>query len=484
MAAFLLTVLMYILVIGGFLLGIVLIAHILLQKRSPSGTIAWLLIILFMPYVGVPLYLVFGGRKMRRQAASKGALDLQTDWAGDDRHVNVLDRLLQSYHIPGAGGGHTVRLCGSGLERFQAMDALIRSARRSILLETFIYHADDVGRYFLDLLTQKARSGVDVRVLTDGVGSLHTPGRFFKPLQAAGGRVSVFLPVLHRPFRGRTNLRNHRKITIIDNRCVMAGGANIGSEYMGPRPCEKRWKDMAFVLEGPSVKHWLDIFAGDWEFAAKETLGADLMHIPAGATPGSPLDAMPSLRPAGRMAAGPGSAMVQVVPSGPDVPSDALSDLILSMIYAAKTRFWAATPYFVPDDAMTKALVLAARRGVDVRIILPHKSNHVLPDIVRGLPLRQIQQAGGLVMFYTPRMMHAKLLLMDSEAAILGSANLDIRSLLLNYETAMVVYSPDDILAVEQYIESPAVNSRCGIAAASLKRALGESIVRLVSPLL
>jgi len=483
LAAFLLTILMYVLGIGGFLLGIVLIAHILLQKRSPSGTIAWLLIILFLPYVGVPLYLMFGGRKMRRQAASKSQLDFHAQWAAaDDQRTHVLDRLLQSYHIPPACAGHTVRLCGTGLQRFQAMDRLIRSARKSIFLETFIYGTDEIGTYFQDLLAEKARQGVDVRVLMDGVGSLHTPGRFFRPLIDAGGRVSVFLPVLHRPFRGRTNLRNHRKITIVDNRCVMAGGANIGSEYMGPHPYEKRWKDLAFVLEGPSVRGWLDVFAGDWQFAAKEPIAADLMQVPQPDAGPSPLEGF-LLQPSGHPAA-PGSAVVQLVPSGPDVPSDALSDLILSMIYAAKTRFWAATPYFVPDEAVTKALVLAARRGVDVRIILPLNSNHVLPDIVRGLPLRQIQQAGGLIMFYTPRMMHAKLLLMDSEAAILGSANLDIRSLLLNYETAMVVYSPDDIVAVEQYIEDLALNCRCGIAAASLKRALGESIVRLVSPLL
>lgn len=407
------SVLMYVLLIGGFLLGIVLIAHILLQKRSPSGTIAWLLMILFMPYVGVPLYLVFGGRKMRRQAASKSLLDLGADHAIPEERAHILDRILRTYSIPGASEGHSVRLCGNGVERFGAMDELIRSAKRNIFLETFIYQTDEVGRHFLQLLAEKAQSGVDVRVLMDGVGSLHTPGRFFRPLLEAGGKVSVFLPVLHRPFRGRTNLRNHRKITIVDNRCVMAGGANIGMEYMGPCRYEKRWKDLAFVLEGPSVSHWVNVFAGDWEFAAKEALSPELLHVPERASPGS--------------------AAVQMVPSGPDVPSDALSDIFLSMIYAAKRRFWVVTPYFVPDEAMCKALVLAARRRVDVRVILPKNSNHPLPDIVRGLPLRQIQQAGGLIMFYTPSMMHAKMLLMDDEAAVLGSANLDIRSLLLNY---------------------------------------------------
>ena len=138
---------------------------------------------------------------------------------------------------------------------------------------------------------------------------------------------------------------------------------------------------------------------------------------------------------------------MQLVPSGPDVPNDALHDALVSMIYMAKKRFWAVTPYFVPDDALCQALLLAARRGVDVRVVLPRRSNHPLPDIVRGIPLRQIQEAGGLVMFYAPKMLHSKIVLMDEQVAVLGSANMDIRSLLLNYETAMFVYSRDEIAA-------------------------------------
>jgi len=175
---------------------------------------------------------------------------------------------------------------------------------------------------------------------------------------------------------------------------------------------------------------------------------------------------------------------VQVVPSGPDVAGDALHDTLLSMIYAAQKRFWVVTPYFVPNEALCQALMLAARRGVDARVILPVRSNHIPPDIVRGIPLRQFQEAGGLVMFYTPKMMHAKVVLMDDEVAVLGSANMDIRSLLLNYEVAMFVYSADEIRAVQDYIEGLMAQTRCGIAEASLIRQLGESIVRLVSPLL
>lgn len=459
------SILTYVFLIISFLLGLVLIAHILLQKRPPSGTIAWLLVIGFVPWVGVPLYLFFGGRKVARHVANKGQLALDRDTSIPDTDAHVIDRILRSYHLPGAESGHRLQLCNSGAGRFESMVRILESAQQTIYLSTFIYHDDAVGRRILEILVAKARAGVKVKLLMDGVGTLHTRGRFFAPLAEAGGQYAYFLPVLHRPFRGRTNLRNHRKITIVDNHTVIAGGANIGQEYMGPEAYEKRWKDLAFTLEGPSVRHWLNVFAGDWAFAAKETLTAEQLQ-------------------AGKQAEPAASGVVQLVPSGPDVPSDALHDALLSMIYLAKRRFWAVTPYFVPDDALCGALVLAVRRGVDVRIILPRRSNHPLPDIVRGNPLRQIQTAGGKVLFYGPRMLHSKVVLMDDAVAVLGSANMDIRSLLLNYETAMFVYSGAEIAAVAGYMEGIMADCVCGIEEASLGRALGESVVRLVSPLL
>jgi cardiolipin synthase len=466
MNTFLWSILTYLFFIVSFLLGFVLIAHILLQKRPPSGTIAWLLIIFFLPYLGVPLYLIFGGRKMQRHINRKGRIDLASDNQIPEEQACVFDRILRTYNLAGAESGHTVELCRTGAETYRAMESALTSARRSIYISTFIYHPDEVGRRILDILAEKAAAGVDVRLMMDGVGSLHTKSRFFKPLVAVGGRIAFFLPVLHRPFRGRTNLRNHRKITIVDNHTVVAGGANIGVESMNMSDHPAQWKDLAFVMRGPAVRHWLNIFAHDWEFAAKETLTEEQLQNPHD------------------MNETKGQAVVQVVPSGPDVAGDALHDALLSMIYAAQKRFWVVTPYFVPNEALCQALMLAARRGVDVRVVLPVRSNHIPPDIVRGIPLRQFQEAGGLVMFYTPKMLHAKVVLADDEVAVLGSANMDIRSLLLNYEAAMFVYSAEEIHAVQEYIEDLMAQSSCGIGKASLIRQLGESIVRLVSPLL
>jgi len=458
------SILTYLFMIGSFLLGVVLIAHILLQKHSPSGTIAWLLMIVLAPYVGVPLYLLFGGRKLRRWAEKKRRLGLDTTMAIAPEQACISDRILRSYGIPGAQDGHRLTLCTTAQQRFAALEQLINGAKQSIHISTFIFRPDQAGQLIIDKLAAKAAAGVSVRVLMDGVGSLHTRPRHVRKIIDAGGKVAWFMPVLHRPFRGRSNLRNHRKIYIADYKTVIGGGANIGAEYISPAQMSEQWQDLAFVLEGPTVRHWEEVFCRDWEFTSGET---------------------PSLPPEEtRRTEAMGQAVVQFVPSGPDMEGDALYDAILSMIYAAKERFWVATPYFVPDEPLCQALMLAARRGVDVRILLPRRSNHPLPDIVRGNWLRQIQGAGGLILFYTAGMMHAKVLLMDDKAAVLGSANMDIRSLYFNYESAMFVYSRDEILQTARWLEQLAAHCQCGIGRAGLARSLAEGVVRLAAPLL
>jgi cardiolipin synthase len=458
------SILTYLFLIGAFLLGVVLIAHILLQKRSPSGTLAWLLVILLMPYAGVPLYMMFGGRKQMRRAQKKERLGLDISAAIPEEDAGVTDRILRSYTIPGAQDGHRLTLCETGQQTFTELVRLIEGAQKSIHISTFIFRPDAVGRLILSKLAEKAAAGVSVRLLMDGVGSLHTRPRHLRKLTVAGGKVAWFMPVLHRPFRGRGNLRNHRKIVVVDYKTVLAGGANIGAEYIGPTPLSGRWRDLAFVLEGPTVRHWEEVFCRDWEFASGET---------------------PSLPPEETRRCEPvGQAVVQFVPSGPDMDGDALYGAILSMIFAAQRRLWVVTPYFVPDEPLCQALMLAARRGVDVRVMLPRRSNHLLADIVRGTWLRQIQQAGGLIMFYDKGMMHAKVLLMDDDTAVLGSANMDIRSLFLNYESAMFVYSPDQVENVGTWIEQQAAHCSCGIGDAGLVRTLAESVARLAAPLL
>lgn len=445
--------------IVGFLLAVALVAHLLLHPRSPSGTLAWLLAIVLVPFVGVPLYLLIGGRKTQRTAARKAKLDFAA--VPDASTVSPVDGLLVTYGLPPAATGHRVKLCLTGEDIYSDLIELIEGAQKSVYISTYIFRKDALGKAILEKLTQKASQGLDVRLLLDGVGSMYTGKRFLRPLIAAGGKTAHFIPFLHNPFRARTNLRNHRKIVIADGAKVLAGGTNIGLEYIGPSPQPDRWCDLSFVLEGPTAAVYNDIFISDWQFASG--------------------DMSPAVDPASLTIEG--GTTVQVVPSGPDVPDDPFYDAVVTAIFAAKKRLWIVTPYFVPDATLAQAMAIAARRGVDVRIVVPDHSNHVLADLVRNEHLRSIGRSGGMVMRYKPRMLHAKLLIADDDLAIIGSANIDLRSLLLNYEVAMLMYSRANIEVAEEWTRELMKDCDLGVRDASFVRRLFEGVLRTLAPL-
>lgn len=449
----------------GFLLAAFTVIHILSHRRSPSGTIAWLLIIVLIPYLGVPLYLAFGGRKVRRIVASKDKLKLPDPSTLPTEETHFIDRMLREFEIPGATTGNAIKLCQTGEDAYHDLIDLIEHARESIYIATFLIHEDEVGREVLKRLVRKAEEGVRVRLLLDGIGSFYTSRRFLKPLQRAGGRSAFFIPFFRMPFRGRTNLRNHRKIALADERLVMAGGTNIGSVYMGPVPKADRWKDLSFMLTGPAVGLYSQVFRSDWEYATGERLEAGPETGPLNISDRN-------------------ESVVQVVPSGPDVPDDPLYDAILSAAFSAKERLWIVTPYFVPSSSLLRALILAARRGTDLRIIIPRKSNHRLTDLARGSSLEEIQEAGGKIQLYTKGMLHAKTLIADHNLAIIGSANMDMRSMFLDHEIVAILYSENEIRATEAWIESLFKDCQLGVDKVSSIHSIVEGVVRILSPLL
>ncbi len=456
------TILTHTAVVLGFLLAVLLASQIVRQdRRSPSATIAWLLIIILVPWLGVPLYLMLGGRKVLRRAEKKRKLTLADKSTVPISQAGMIDRILRNYDMPGATGGNNMSLCRTGEEGYARLVELIEGAKRCIHIETFVFGKDSVGQDIRDRLTRRASEGIEVRLLLDGVGCLHTRGRFLKPLLQAGGKFRHFNPVLHRPFRGRTNLRDHRKIAIADDLRAMAGGTNIAEEYIGPTPLESRWQDLSFLLEGPAVSYYSHIFRLDWEFASGEVL-----DLP----PESPAE-------------NDHNAIVQIVPSGPDINGDCLYDALLSAIFEAKQRLWIVTPYFIPDDSLHQALLLAHRRGVDVRIIVPNESNHHLVDYARGPFLRKLQSAGIRVMQHKG-MIHAKVLLMDDKLAMVGSSNFDIRSLFLNYEVSMFVYSPAEISATESWVKHRLENCTEGVRSVGFVRDFRDGVARMMAPLL
>ena len=448
----------------GFLLALVLLAHLLGQRRSPSSTIAWLLMILLLPYVGVPLYLMFGGRKIRRMAEKKEPVYPSPTLAGGEMSGGVIERVLQSHGVPPACEGNRVEVVPNGEETFCQLIRILDAAERSIYITTYILGRDAVGAAVVASLARGARKGLEVRLLLDDVGSWRLRRKFLSPLVESGAKVAFFMPMIHLPFRGRANLRNHRKLVVVDGRLGMIGGMNLASVYMGPTPDPNRWRNLSLFLSGPLIPRLTELFRSDWKFAT----GEDLTEDPAIAPPAEPA----------------GDSLAQVVASGPDVVGDPLYEALVSALFTASRRIWVVTPYFVPDEMLARALELAARRGVDLRLVVPAHSNHLTADLARGSYLRQVHNAGGHVLLFKPGMVHAKVVLIDDRLAVIGSGNMDMRSLFLNYEVAMFLYSRSPIDATARWIESLMTECTTDLPAPGRAGELAENVVRLLSPLL
>jgi cardiolipin synthase A/B len=449
----------------GFLLAVFLLSRILREHRPPASTMAWLLAIVLVPYVGVPLYFLIGGRKHRRLAARKAPLYPRTRTTGSGTEAqHAVERVLVTAGAPRPTSGNELELLVSGEATFARITSLFESAQRSIDISTFILGDDETGIAVLELLSRKAAEGVRVRLLLDGLFAFRSNRKALSRFTKAGGKLAIFMPLLRLPFRGPANLRNHRKIIVVDGQRAILGGMNLALEYMGPTPHSGRWRDLSLALSGPAVIHLHAVFRSDWEFAA---IG--------GGDDAATLEFLPPQT---------GSARLQVVASGPDVLLDTYYDAILSALFQAKKRIWVATPYFIPDESIARALVLAVRRGVDVRIVVPARSNHLTADIAGGSYLRQIEDIGGHVCPYLPSMMHAKVTLIDHEIGVLGSANLDMRSLFLDYEIALFAYTQPELDDLLKWFESLFAECAPQLDRPGKTRALAEDLGRLLAPLM
>ncbi len=414
----------------------------LLRQRRPAGnTIAWLLSVLLIPYLGIPLYLVIGGRKLAQRGKQLLAVEPKCGALG------VPETSLDS-----------VEWLDDGVRAFEGFMSQIRGARRSIRIVTFVVIDDQTGRALVQALLERAREGLEVRLLIDDLLRFHAPRALLRELVAAGGRVERFMPLLHVPFRGHGNLRNHRKIALFDGQRAIVGGMNFGREYMGPAPDPERWRDLSLLVGGAAVIELDRVFRADWQFACAEVLTA-AGELPAGAIP------------------------VSVVPSGPDAASDPIYDADLTAIFRAERRIWIATPYFVPDEALLRALMIAVRRGVEVRVLTPARSNHALSDYAAASCLRDLSAAGVIIQRFG-KMLHAKTLLVDTSLCVVGSANFDMRSLFLNYEIALFFSGSAEIERLARWFEAGFADSSVGPPRAGVLRSALDDAARLVAPLL
>jgi cardiolipin synthase len=485
----------------SFVLTLIFISFLVRSRRAPGSTMAWLLIVLVMPYIGIPFFLMFGQRKIKAPFLKKKPLYSHLSLENIPKGLTSLEKVIRAAGCPVVSHGNSINLLESGEDAFECVLKLIESAESELLISTFILGNDDVGKKIMEAAANKARIGTQVRVLVDSIGSAWFTHPSFKILNEAGAKVAFFMPVFHIPFRGRTNLRNHRKIIIVDRREAIIGGMNLAQEYMGPTPDEKRWVDLSLSVQGPAVKDLIDIFESDWSFTTKESQegynktseargSAALNHAPNALN--SHDSHGPSISQSTCVSHSPSvsqstsdsrKALVQVIASGPDVPRDNLYDALITLIFGAKELVWIVTPYFLPDESLTKALELAARRNLDVRLLVPKKSNHKLADICRGSFVKQIEEAGAKV-FYFDKMIHAKLVIVDDLCAVVGSANFDMRSLLLNYELGVLLYNETEISKLKKWFQKLTNEANMIKPRVGFLNELAEGVGRVLSPLL
>src|SRR5690554_934884 len=496
---------------SGRALGIAFIPTVLLQRGTrPMAALAWILTLLAMPFIGAALWWIIGRNHMRRRKRrrsraqkriSRSFHDLARSSevgpaARDDSPLSPLSSISPARNLvlhdehgifPPTRDNLVTALTTSAVA-FNAFEAAILKARHHIHFEFFIWRNDATGRRFRDLLAERARAGVEVRILYDAIGSSSIRKKFFTPLLEAGASASPFLPVRLLERRLRVNFRNHRKLLIVDGEVGFTGGVNIADDYL-------EWFDMAVELRGPVVYQLQEVFAEDWHFATGEDLAEERYF--SGLSEGSPQsietdedeDEDEDEDDAAHLVAiGPReiSTVARVVASGPDDTLDTIHKMFFLAITSATERLYLVTPYFVPDSAIMTALQTASMRGVDVRIIVPQLSDVPITQHAGRSYWEGLLEVGVRIFEYRNQVLHAKLIVHDRDHVFMGSANMDIRSFRLNFESNCVLEShPLNRQMCRLFLETQSRSTEIELEAhraRPYRTRLTEGFARLLSP--
>jgi cardiolipin synthase A/B len=410
--------------------------HALVYKRDSRAALGWIFVCLWLPLMGPFLYWVFGlnriATRARRLDEERAVPDSRPpraapvlDPAVAEEEATPLARVSAAVTGVHLAAGNAVSALDNGEEAFPAMLAAIASAETSVYLCTYIFETNRTGLQFVDALAAARERGVRVRVIVDGVGEHYSPSRVSKLLLQRKVPVARFLPPQLWPPALRLNLRTHRKILTVDGRVGFTGGMNLGDRHLAARPDDDRVVDLHFRLEGPVVLQMEEAFRLDWAFVCGEIL-----------PPPAPVPAsLPASSPATT-----GSALCRVIVDGPDENLDRLLMIYLGAISAAHHRIFLMTPYFLPPREILASLAAAAVRGVEVVVLLPEKNNLFYVHWATRKLLWEILQRGVRVFYQPPPFVHSKLFLVDDHYVLVGSANLDSRSLRLNFELNVEIY--------------------------------------------
>lgn len=464
-----------ILVAAYFAYLVPLAIWVIMQRREPVATLSWLLALAFVPYVGFVVYYLFGPQRVRRRVdrrhrsrreMSEARPEVQRTGGEEERQlVRLAER---STDFPPTTSTEA-ELLVDGAATYEALLAAVESAEHHVHLEYFIYAPDDIGTRLRDALAAKAEAGVRVRLLVDAYGSGKLNREFLDPLRRAGAEVAFFhetrlLDWLRRP---KLNLRTHRKIVVVDGRHALTGGINIEDRHDERKP-HGGWHDLHLELRGEVVRHLQIVFLEDWHY----TTGVALRDE----------NFWPELE------AGP--IQTHVLPSGPDTVWEPIHRVMVEMFHQAEQRAWLTSPYFVPGEAALFAITSAAMRGVDVRLLLPTEEKldwKMIAAAARSY-YDELLAAGVKIYHYTPRMTHAKAMLVDDAQAVVGSANFDPRSFRLNFELMVRFHDKGFATTLEQQLESDFENHCRRVPAdrpkGPFRQRFWDSCARLFAPVL
>jgi cardiolipin synthase len=446
--------------------------HVLLNKRDVGATVSWIGLAWLSPVIGSALYWLIGINRVRRRALRLERPSIRTVVAAPGAPLPDALQYLEPLEVAGwritrrrAEPGNRLDVLLDGDGAYPRMLAAIAAAERSVALSTYIFRDDATGRTFVDALAAAQQRGVSVRVLIDGFGGGYLISSAYRRLRALGIPAARFL---HSELPWRMpflNMRTHKKIVVIDGATAFIGGLNIGDENRLASAPPHPVRDTHFEIAGPVVTQLVQAFCEDWLFTTGETLGGDAWF--------------PEPAPAGE-------AIGRVITSGPDQDLEKLEFMLLSAIAGARRSIKIVTPYFLPDERLWSALSLAAFRGVDVDIVLPGRSNHRLVDWATDAQMRPLLSAGCRVWHQAPPFDHSKLMIVDGAWCLIGSANWDMRSLRLNFEINLEVYSEAFAARLDATI-APKLGRR--VSATELDRrgfpiVLRDAAVRLLLPYL
>ncbi len=455
----------------------ILIPKVIMQRRESGATLAWIMVIILIPFLGLLAFWVFGTtrlrlrRRKRRNAEEKLAPALhkiQRTTAESMAEVKLPPTLLKlAYKLDENGplAANKVTLLRDGAAAFDALEGAIQKAQHHIHMVYYIWQPDSTGQRLRDALTTACQRGVEVRLLLDDVGSRSANKHFFQPLLQAGGQVERFLRVNPLSRQLSLNNRNHRKIMVVDGVIGFTGGMNVGDDYAGRG---EPWRDLHARICGSVVHSLQEVFCQDWYHASAEDLVSPVYFPPIKAE---------------------GDVWAQLLASGPaDQRWRAIHTLMFAAINLSQKRVWIETPYFVPDAAIVMALQTAALRGVDVRLLLPAQSDHPLVQYAGHSFLDELLAAGVRVFELQGVMPHAKTVTIDGVFSSIGSANMDQRSFRLNFEANLFFYGEQvaveleqDFLSICAEVKEITVDDRQNISKA---KKLAEGVSRVLAPLL